>query len=60
MDEKERILCVSNVLDMRMDEGRVAALEATYTDWMRRAKHLDEKLAGCALDTPTAANVFVH
>lgn len=60
MDGKEKILCVSEALDMRMDGARAAALEPTYTDWMRRAKRLDEKMAGLSLDAPAAANVFVH
>lgn len=60
MDAKERILGVSEVLDMRMDETRAAALKPTYTDWMRRAKRLDEKMEGLSLDAPAAANVFVH
>lgn len=60
MDVKERILSVSEVLDMHMDETRAAALETTYTEWMERAKRLDEKMAGLSLDAPAAANVFVH
>lgn len=60
MKNKEKIGCIGEMLDLKMDETRIKALEPTYADWMERAKRLDAKIGEMGLGTPTAANIFIH